>query len=437
MRGKKIRKWFIVSIVGLLLVSFLGVSGVLAKKTTVEYWSFRTEMEPQGQHLLWVKKGFEATHPNIKLNLVWAGQNLLQRVRPRLVVGNPPDVIVYNQPGIDRLIEEGLLYPLDELMNQKAFDQDIPFKDTFVPLILESSRLVSKGRYYCAPRDVTVSGFFYNKKMFEDFGLKVPETWSEFKNVCEVLKSNGIAPLSQDGTVSFYNDWYFLWFASRLAGAEKVLATGLNKPGTSWKDPEFLQAAKMVRELRDKGYFVKGFEGSAYPGSQMDWARGVTAMIFCGSWLPNEVSNVMPEGFQFGIFRFPAIEGGKGDPTTIELWPFPYAIPKDAKHIPEAMEFIRYALSKKVALEQVKSARIPSAIKGVPSPIDGMSEMLASANKFVSNKQGLAYAAPEWLSNVLEPLDDLLIWGKITPQEFIKRLDEKHRAYYEIEKKKK
>ncbi len=438
---KSKRKSFVVGIISLMILSLSGVYGVYAggeqekeAVTTIEQWSFRTEMEPQGQHLMWVKEGFEAEHPNIKVNLVWAGQNLLQKVRPRLVAGNPPDVVVYNQDGIDTLIKEGLLYPLDELMNKKAYDQDILFKDTFVPLVLESTMAVSKGKYYCAPRDVTVAGFFYNTKMFEDLGLKIPKTWSEFLNVCKVLKNNGIAPLSQDGTISFYNEWYFLWFATRLVGAERVLATALNEPGTSWKESEFLQAAKLVKDLRDKGYFVEGFEGSAYPGSQVDWAQEKTAMIFCGSWLPNEVSNVMPEGFQLGMFPFPMIEGGKGV-FSIELWVFPYVIPKDAAHKLEAIEFIRYATSKKVASEQVASAGIPCGVRGITNPIDGMGEMIERADKIVPIKMGLSAAAGEWLTNIFEPLDDSLIWGRITPQEFIERLDEKHRVYYEVERK--
>ncbi len=37
-------------------------------------------------------------------------------------------------------------------------------------------------------------GTFYNKTIFEECGLQVPDDWEDFLNCCEVLKKKGIHP---------------------------------------------------------------------------------------------------------------------------------------------------------------------------------------------------------------------------------------------------
>lgn len=42
---------------------------------------------------------------------------------------------------------------------------------------------------------VAMSGFFYNKEMFEENGLTVPTTWTEFISLLDTLKSKSIVPI--------------------------------------------------------------------------------------------------------------------------------------------------------------------------------------------------------------------------------------------------
>lgn len=416
-----------------LVVSFSLLSSA-AEEVTIKVWSFREESEIEAGYLKTVKEGFEEEYPNIKVDLFFAGHQILQKVRPKLISGeDPPDIFVQNTGIMDALTLEGLLYPLDELMDQKAFGQDITFKDSFIPQVLDSTRTYSEGKYYCAPRDLTICGFLYNKQIFKDLGLNIPKTWSEFLDVCQIIKDNGIAPLCQDGTIAFYNAWYFSNIAARIAGTEKLYNTAANKAGTSWDDPDFLKAAQLIVELRDKGFFIKGFEGSAWPGSQVDWSQGLGAMILNASHVLAEVANVMPEDFSVGIFNVPEIEGGKGNPKEVEVWCYNYVIPSNAnpEHIPAAMEFIKYACSKKVALGQVDIALTPSCLKDMAVPIDGMAEILKDAVAVQRHYNLEDPSVIGWFTAVLLPLDDQLIWGKITAEKFIEDMETQSKAYYE------
>ena len=45
-----------------------------------------------------------------------------------------------------------------------------------------------------------VGGVFYNQDLFEEQGVEVPTTWTEFLDVCKALKDKGIQPLALDST---------------------------------------------------------------------------------------------------------------------------------------------------------------------------------------------------------------------------------------------
>ena len=96
---------------------------------------------------------------------------------------------------------------------------------------------------------------------------------------------------------------------SRTTTIKHIRDTAYNKPGTSWTEKCFVDAARHVQELRDKGYLMRGYEGSKWPSAQMQWVQGKCGLLFNGTWIPKEMKNKLPPGFKMGIFRFPTEEG--------------------------------------------------------------------------------------------------------------------------------
>ena len=52
-------------------------------------------------------------------------------------------------------------------------------------------------------------GVYYRKDIFDKLGLFEPNTWVQFKYICETLKKNGIAPITI-GTGIFGQQQVFL-----------------------------------------------------------------------------------------------------------------------------------------------------------------------------------------------------------------------------------
>jgi raffinose/stachyose/melibiose transport system substrate-binding protein len=419
----KYRALSMVMVVVFLMVAVAG--SALAKQRQLEIWSMTSEGEPMQQWAAEVIKDFEKA-TGIKVKVIWAGRQVVTKVKPRILTGQVPDIIDQSNAELLAIVNEGLSYPLDEALETKAWDRDEKWKDTFSPLILELNRF--DGEIHMIPRSTYTSGFFYNVDMFEEYGLTPPKTWSEFLEVCETLKQNGIAPLSADGTISFYNVWYFSWLAMRTAGPDKLKAAAEGK--ISWKDPDFLRAAEMVRELIDKGYFIKGYEGSVWPASQMEWVQSNTAMLLCGAWIPSEMSKTKPEDFRMGMFAFPEVESSDVDQTITEAWSNSWLILKDAKNKDEAIEFLKFATSIDAANKQA-AILSPSPILG-SNPVEGLeeqTEIFDRASRVVHKMSGLE-TMHEYYQVVYQKVGDKLFLGRISPEEFIDELEEATQEFY-------
>jgi len=382
---------------------------------------------------------FEQENPDIKIEVIWTGMGvMITRLRALLLAGTPPDTWFHNRGDATVSAREGITLRLDEALKGKNYEGDQTWIDTFQSSIIQSAYIrkdegVDEPGYYAIPEETFVVGIFYNKKIFRKYGLVPPKTWAEFLRVCEILKNRGIAPLAQDGTVNFYNDWWFEYLAQRIVGHEKFYNTALNKSGTSWTDePGFLEAARKVYELQEKGYFIEGFEGSKWPAAQANWTRGKGAMILMATWLPSEILKVQPPDFEYGFFAFPMVEGGKGEPTCLEVKFNGEVISKESKHIEEAIKYFKFLTSRKVMEDHSLRRLCPATIKGVPFPkqLEDSKKVVEAAKKTVGFHQGLERDGSEWLKRVFRPWDDRLIFGLITPEQFIKELQKAHEKFY-------
>ena len=73
------------------------------------------------------------------------------------------------------------------------------FKDEFVVGTVEAYAI--DGKTYALPIELNIVPVYYNKALFEQFNLEVPETYDEFRHIVDTLAANGIAPIAL-GTVT-------------------------------------------------------------------------------------------------------------------------------------------------------------------------------------------------------------------------------------------
>jgi len=404
-----------------------------AEKVKIVYWSMFSEGEPLMLELDKATDDFMVEYPNIEVEIQWAGRQVLTQLQSALSAGTQVDIVDHSDDRVlNAIVKNGLALPMDKYLGEKAYDSDKTWGETFAPGVLEIGKY--EGSTYLIPRDDYISAFFFNKAIFEEAGIdpKVNGmTWDEFNGLIESLQSSKpeVTPIGADGNVPFYNNWWFSYLATRLAGVDGFREAAYDKTGEKWGDPEFLQAAKMIRELQDKGYFQEGFEGSVWPAAQVQWVNGDVAMMFMGAWLPKEMSEQMPEGFEVDLFAFPDIEGGKGN-QVVEHWANVYGVLAATEHPDEVATYLKYILSMKVGT-QIATLGVPVPLEGVPVPpaLVNQYEILASSTA-IPARAGLNTEIPEYMDNVFNVCDDQFFTKQLGPEEFIDCLKTDSKSYW-------
>ena len=378
-------------------------------------------------------KEYEALNPGIKVKWEWAGYELYdQKIRGYVESGNPPDAFGGAIAPLIQFAKEGTSAPLDEYLDQKNFEGDATWKDSFFPSLMEQD-LVADAKegsgYYAIPTAMHTGGIFYNEKIFADLGLEPPTTIQEMLAQCETIEATGISCFGVDGGFTPYNTIPFAYVASRIGGSDAYYDTALYKEGTSWVDnPDWLKAAEVTQQIYN--YTQPGFLGSGWPAAQAEFSQGKMAMMWIPTWLPAELKGVAPDDFKMGLIRFPSYEGGKGDQTVTQMNFNGYSMPVGAKHPQEVMDFLKFLSSREVTARQAAELLIPSPTLGTELPADlaGVQSLLEGATT-VPEGMGVDNDAPEWRTKILEPLLAELALG-MDPAEFIAELQKQSDEYY-------
>lgn len=407
----------------LMLPAILGVA--TAQTTKIVYYSMFSEGEPLQQVLAQASEDFMADNPDIEVESIWAGRDNLTQLQSILAAGEQVDLVDHSDDRVyNALVVHGLALPLDEYLETNAYNSEKKWKDTFVPSALEIGKSLKDGKTYLIARDDYISAYFYNTAILQDQGMTPAITgmgWADFVQMLRAIQDKGIVPLGADGNVSFYNNWYTAYLMLRVAGKDAYREAAYDKTGEKWRAPEFLRAAKLLKELQDAKFFQPGFEGSVWPAAQVQWVNSKIAMIFCGAWLPAEMAPQMPPGFKTDMFAFPTIEGGKGN-DLVEHWANTYAVLNTTTAPEAAVKYLKYITSPKVA-EAITKIGTPVPLVGAPVPagLENQYKIL-DASRPIPARAGLNTEIPQYMDNVFNVCSDKFFQLQSGPEEFIECL---------------
>lgn len=243
---------------------------------------------------------------------------------------------------------------------QKYLDEDEDWKNSFNGGILEP--LTYDGEVYAIPTQQSTAIMYYNKAIFDKYGLEVPTTYDEYVQVCDTLKENGVTPVALASTAD--DAWLVSQYIQQLSdGIKGEDIFNSIKDGTGkWNDEGMVEAGKLFQEEVNKGYFEDGFTGVSREEAQLQFANGQTAMYFNGCW---EISNLdkkenAAEAENISCFLMPAVneeyagvEVGSVDAS--------YAITKNCKNVDAAVALLKYMTNEEsTSLLLYDYGRIPS-----------------------------------------------------------------------------
>jgi len=365
---------------------------------------------------------FTKTHPGIEILFQPTNPpDYNATLRLQLESGTGPDIMYARSyaTGI-QLFEDGYLSDLTSL----------PGLDTTYSEGNRAPWMTKDGKNFAIPFTAVSHGVFYNKDIFKELGLSIPESWSDFLSVCKKIKAAGYIPVANSlGDEWDINEVVFMNLAPNfIGGREGRLAYDEGK--TPFNDKKVVALFQAMASLAP--YLPEGFEALTYNDSNALFATGQAAMYFDGSWTLGTFSDV---DFDWGVFAPPAPDGQKVHYICFHP-DAGMAINSSTKYPEEAKIFLEWLGSPEGA--QVLAENLPMGM----FPMSNIAVEIEDphAKEFLSLNEGrqldVRWAWPELLGgdpsgyNLMMEGSIGVVTGRITPKQAADNLQEGLAKWY-------
>jgi len=323
----KARLWGIGALLG-LLVAGLG----LAQGGKLEIFSWwTTGGEAAGLFKLFDL--YKQKHPGVEIiNAAvagGAGSNAKAVLKTRMLGGDPPDSFQVHMGHelIDTWVVTGFMEPLDEIYEKNGWEEVFPKG------VLEL--LKWNGHYWSVPANIhRANVLWYNKAIFEKYGLTPPKTFDDFFAAAEKLKAAGVIPLALGDNGIWASTHLFETVLIGTLGPEgyKGLWTG----ATDWKGPGVRQALETFARMLD--YVNPDHAARSWDQANDLIIQGKAAMYIHGDWANADFMAKKFEGYGWA----PA----PGNYGVYDALSDTFGLPKKAPHRQEAIWWLELVGSK-------------------------------------------------------------------------------------------
>lgn len=260
-------------------------------------WEHTAQFE---QPLKAVIEGFKEKYPDVDVEYqIKTSDQYYNLLQTAMQAGEAPDLFWTNGTATTNMqvyAEQGLLMDLTGKVDFSLYD------DTSAMGICTIG-----DKIYATPTaEVGGRACFYNKAIFEELGLSVPKSFSEFEASLQTIKDAGYVPIAFSGS----DPWTALFHFEPLLAAMHLdwLNEYLEKGEVDVNDERVVEVYNKMLEWADKGYYGAGYTGVDGSGALLALSKGEAAMSIDGTWNIQTIQENNPD-LQLGAFHVPCEDG--------------------------------------------------------------------------------------------------------------------------------
>ncbi len=228
---------------------------------------------------------FEKANPDIQVQLEPVGSgNYYERVMTQIEGGDPPDILQIGDDAVPMFVQRGALIPLDALIHSADYplDPSIYLPGVFAPGAWD-------GQQYLLPKDFSPLAVYYNKKIFDQYGVPHPQegwTQADFLATARALTRDS----DGDGTTDIWGvqlpgAWtsgFEYWVAA--AGGRLISEDGRQFVG-HMDAPQVVEAMRLYAGLYNKDKVAPlPTNMDMFGGGNTEFEDGKAAMRIFGRW---------------------------------------------------------------------------------------------------------------------------------------------------------
>lgn len=413
------------------LLALAGCSGPGGSQPSASTLAVSTEIGPDptsisvrvnaDQEEMWktLVAGFEADYPSVDVDLQTEAFDTLQQNAPRyLASDDAPDLLRLAAPG--DTVADGLLLNLDPYAQAWGWDE-FPPSQLEQWTIAENGRTKGTGSLYAMGAGYGLVGLYYDEAKLASLGVEVPTTLDEFEDALAAAKRAGHVGLVGDVT------YLFQGLMQSYGAVDQVRDWVNGVEGATIEGPEATRAAETVQEWTAAGYLGPD-AATTDAGTALGQFLGGEGVFFAqGSWFASAIDQAT--GGAHGFMVLPT----EADAALVTMSASnAMVIPTNAEHPNEAAAFLDW-------IQRDAGRKVIVEVGGLAPGGEGELDFSALSDRPVFaatldtfaevNAAGgivdfLANATASMASSTLIPQSQLLVAGKITPEEFVAALQE-------------
>lgn len=281
----------------------------------------------------------------LDVNIISGGGGVIEdSVLNAINSDNTPDVMFLNynmqNSTTEAFVRARQLVDLTDLLEENVYGEDTTLGDKLVPGLLSNytTQPYGDGHTYTLPAFYSPTGLWYDASRFYDDGkgdeytevgtgenagkYELPRTWAEFWALGDYLNTQngnlanvkGNTPALFTYPTAGYFDGFIYSAVAGMAGTDKFMQM-LGYAEGIWEDEDVQDALEIVVRLKD--YLepstvaqanTDGFQQNqqAVIGSPDGTTKGTALFVPNGDWLPGEMANSTPEGYEWGFMPLPS-----------------------------------------------------------------------------------------------------------------------------------
>jgi multiple sugar transport system substrate-binding protein len=253
------------------------VAAALKEKSTITVWDWAPQVKD-------IVAAFEKQYPNVTVNLVNAGTATTEYTKLQNAVkagAGVPDVAQIEYYALPQFALSGSLADLNGLGLGGL-------KSEYSSAVWDAVDI--NGSVVGLPQDTGPMALFYNKKVFDQYGLTVPTTWDEYVADAKKLHTaNSSEYITNDtGDPGFVTS--MIWDA----GGHPFTVSGTSNVGINLQDPGSVKFADTWNQLVQGGLLDQA------PAWTTQWYQGLgngtIATLVTGAWMPGNFESSVPAG---------------------------------------------------------------------------------------------------------------------------------------------
>jgi raffinose/stachyose/melibiose transport system substrate-binding protein len=406
----------------LVVIALLFVGQVFAQKATINFWTWRPEDVEVYGRLISV---FEKANPDIKVvQTAHKSTEYNTILSASLSGGSGPDVFQSRAyGGLETFAQSGYMESLEAWVpDLKLFDKGP----------LKGATSIKDGKIYGVPFASQTLFVYYNKAIYKQLGLSVPETWDQFIANLQAVKKAGLQPLANGGKDGWTLEVLMGAVAPNFYGANDFFdAVVAGK--TTFQDPRFVGALAKLKELTP--YMPDLYMGVSYTDMQSAFINEMAGHFIGGSFEAGYFSAQNPK-LDYDVFPAPVAK--KGDPHYVSVYADGnFSMNAGGKNKEAAAKFLRFLASKTTGDAFIKELKQVSAVPGVDtssSPYINKVLSLQKNNTPYIMLVGFRYQQPTGSVLIQAALQGMM-GGKFDAAEVARQVQEGIATYYEPFKK--